>query len=341
MRSDRNTTTRHGKRRTPTRKSRQPLSPNREHAVVLSHGRQLGVAEFGVPDGKVIFWFHGTPGARRQVPPNARAIAVHTGLRIIGVERPGVGQSTRHLYASLSEWARDISELADRLGVDRFGLVGLSGGGPYVLACAHGMPDRVVAGAVFGGVAPTRGHDAAAGGFVRVASILAPLVVPLARPLGALLSAGVRAVHPLADSVFDAALRLFPDADRRVLGRPDMRAMFIDDLLRGSKIGVHSVVYDFILFSRPWGFSIRDIRVPIHFWQGDADPLVPFSHGAHQAALIPDAGLTLRPGESHLGGLDAAADAIEFILSHWGRAPATLRLVRRRRNVRRIKKRAA
>jgi pimeloyl-ACP methyl ester carboxylesterase len=292
------------------------------------------VAEFGVPDGKPIFWFHGTPGARRQVPPNARAIAARTGLRIIGVERPGVGQSTRHLYASLSEWARDIGELADRLGVKRFGLAGLSGGGPYVLACAHGMPDRVVAGAVFGGVAPTRGHDAAAGGLVRLASVLEPLVVPLARPLGALLSAGLRALHPLADPVFDGALRLFPEGDRKVLGRPDMRAMFIDDLLRGSKIGIHSVVYDFILFSRPWGFSIRDIRVPIHFWQGDADPLVPFSHGAHQAALIPGAGLTLRPGEGHLGGLDAAGEAIEFILSHWGRPPGRLRRARRRHSVR-------
>jgi pimeloyl-ACP methyl ester carboxylesterase len=339
MKPDRKTAARRAEHPTPIRKSRQPLPPLRELAVPLRHGRRLGVAEFGVPEGKVIFWFHGTPGARRQVPPKARAIAARTGLRIIGVERPGVGQSTRHLYASLAEWARDINELADRLGVERFGLVGLSGGGPYVLACAHGMPDRVVAGAVFGGVAPTRGRDAAAGGFVRVASILEPVAVRLARPLGALLSGGVRALHPLADSVFDGALRLFPEADRKVLGRPDMRAMFIDDLLRGSKIGLYSVVYDFILFSRPWGFSIRDIRVPIHFWQGDADPLVPFSHGAHQAALVPGAGLTLRPGESHLGGLDAAADAIEFILSHWGRTPANLHLVGGRPKVRRKRKR--
>lgn len=290
--------------------------------VTLRSGRTLGVAEFGVPDGKVILWFHGTPGARRQVPPNARRLAESEGLRIIGIERPGVGQSTPHLYDSMLGWADDVAELTEQLGIDRFGLVGLSGGGPYVLACAHRMPEQVVAAAVFGGVAPTHGSDAPAGGLVRLASYLERLFTWSAHPVGTALSAAIRALHPVAESVFDLFLSVAPARDREILGRPDMRAMFTDDLLLGSKTGVRSLVYDVILFSRPWGFSLRDIRVPVHFWQGDADAFVPFSHGAQQAALVPSAGLTLRPGEGHLGGLDAAADAIGFILSQWrtGRA---------------------
>lgn len=295
----------------------KPLLPILEHTVPLRDGRLLGVAEFGIPDGKPILWFHGTPGARRQVPPNARAYAAKEGLRIIGVERPGVGLSTPHLYQSVMGWAEDIAQLADCLRLDRFGLIGLSGGGPYVLACAYGLPQRVVAAAVFGGVAPTHGVDAPAGGLVRIASYLEPLFTLSARPLGTFLSSLIRSLHPISDPVFDLFLRVAPPGDRAVLARPDMRAMFTDDLLQGSKSGLRSIVYDVILFARPWGFSLRDIRIPVHFWQGDSDAFVPLSHGAQQAALVPGARLTLRPGEGHLGGLDAAAEAIAFILSHW------------------------
>ena len=123
-----------------------------EGTVELSDGRSIGLAEYGVPDGDAIFWFHGTPGGRRQIPPLARRFALDRGIRLIGVERPGVGSSTPYLHDSVAASANDIQQIADRLNIDRFGLVGLSGGGPYVLACAHELPERVVAGAVLGGV---------------------------------------------------------------------------------------------------------------------------------------------------------------------------------------------
>ena len=78
--------------------------------------------------------------------------------------RPGLGASTLHLYESLLGWAEDVEEIADRFGLDRFGLVGPSGGGAYVLACAHQLAERVVGGALLGGVAPASGDDAPAGG---------------------------------------------------------------------------------------------------------------------------------------------------------------------------------
>jgi len=296
------------------------IQPRREYTVDVGDGRQVGIAEFGPAEGRPILWFHGTPGARRQVPPNARTYAEQNGLRILGVERPGVGWSTPHLYDSFVGWARDVEQIADDLDLEHFGLIGLSGGGPYVLACAHELPQRVVAGAVLGGVAPTRGRDAAAGGLIRLVMPLGGVIASLRQPLGAALSGLVRALNPISDQVFDLALGAFPEGDRRVLERADMREMFVDDLVRGSnEAGLHSVISDFVLFTRPWGFSLRDIDVPVDFWQGDADPLVPFSHGAHQSALVPASSLTLRPGEGHLGGLEGAEEAIEAILSHWPR----------------------
>lgn len=303
-----------------SRKSGGIIQPRAEYAVDLADGRRLGVAEFGPRHGKAIFWFHGTPGARRQVPPNARAYAEQHGLRIIGVERPGVGLSTPHLYESFVDWTRDIAEVADELDIDRFGAIGLSGGGPYVLACAHEFRDRMVGGAVLGGVAPARGRDAAAGGIVGMVTPLSNTFAALRYPMGVAFSSLVRALHPFTDSVFPLVLRAFPEGDRRVLSRPDMREMFIDDLKLGSSVGLHSVISDVVLFTRPWGFLLRDIEVPVHFWQGDADPLVPFSHGAHQAALVRQSSLVHRPDEGHLGGLDQAEAAIESILQNWPRS---------------------
>jgi pimeloyl-ACP methyl ester carboxylesterase len=291
--------------------------PAIEGRIVLPDDRRLGFAEFGVPTGKPLFWFHGTPGARRQIPPEARLAAQRLGVRLIGLDRPGVGDSTPHLYPSFHAWAHDIAVAADHLGLERFGLIGLSGGGPYVLACAHALPERVVAGAVLGGVAPARGPDAAPGGLVRLASHFEPLFRYGHEPLGVMLTALVWALRPVASPAFNLFARLSPPGDRAVFARPEMKAFFLDDLLHGSRWGLRAPIYDVLLFCRPWGFRLRDVRVPIRFWHGDADHLVPLRHARHLARLIPDASLIIRRGESHLGGLAAAEEILGTILSLW------------------------
>lgn len=295
----------------------RPEPPAIEGTIVLTDGRRLGFAEFGVPAGRPVFWFHGTPGARRQIPPEARLAAHRRGVRLIGLDRPGVGDSTPHVYPSFHAWAHDLAVAADHLGLGRFGLIGLSGGGPYVLACAHELPERVVAGAVLGGVAPARGPEAAPGGLVRLGSHFEPVFRYLHEPLGVLLTALVWALRPFSSSVFNLVARLAPPADRALFSRPEMKAFFLDDLLHGSRWGLRAPIYDLLLFSRPWGFRLRDIRVPIRFWHGDADNLVPLAHARHQARLVPDAKLYVRHGESHLGTLAAAEEILDGILALW------------------------
>jgi pimeloyl-ACP methyl ester carboxylesterase len=302
----------------------KPKPPRIEGTVTLSEGRRLGFAEFGVPNGRPIFWFHGTPGARRQIPPEARLAALGRGVRLIGVDRPGVGDSTPHVYPSFTAWARDVETVADRLGIGKFGLIGLSGGGPYVLACAHALPRRVVAGAVLGGVAPARGPEAAPGGLVRFAANFEPAYRLLHEPLGVTLTLFAWSMRPFSRRALELFARLSPAGDRAVFERPEMKAIFLDDLLNGSRWGLRAPVYDLLLFSRPWGFHLRDVRVPIRFWHGDADHLVPLAHAAHQAKLVPDSALHVRRGESHLGSLVAAEEILDAILSLWtnGRARA-------------------
>lgn len=281
--------------------------PDLEGKVRLADGRTLGYAVFG-RSGPAVVWLHGTPGGRRQVPPGARAFAIEHGMRVIGIERPGIGDSTPHLHSNIASFAQDVEAVLEHLGVERCGIVGLSGGGPYALACAHSL-DRVEVCGVLGGVAPSRGPEAIAGG-VTILARFAPAVERVHRPLGTALSLAIRAAHPLASPAFDLFMSFSREGDREVFAAPGMKEMFLDDILRGTKSGMRSLIYDYLLFSREWGFSLAGIATPTHFWHGDADPFVPLEHGEYQASLVPGATLTVQPGQSHLGGLGSAREVL-------------------------------
>ena len=295
-----------------------PLEPPRfEGAFRLHSGRQLGFAEFGPASGRPLLWFHGTPGARRQIAPRARALANERDVRIVSVERPGVGESTPHGYDALVEFAGDIEELCDALGIERFGVVGLSGGGPYALACAHEMPGRVVAAVVLGGVAPAVGPDAADGRATALIRALAPLLYRARQPLGGMLRGLIRVLEPLADPVVALFARHMPPGDQLLFQDAAMRRMFQEDLILGSRRNMQAICLDAGVFARPWGFALADIEVPVHLWYGDSDSIVPLHHGLHLAKRIPGAELQIRAGEGHLGGLGASHEVFDAILGHW------------------------
>lgn len=290
--------------------------PWRDHEIELADGRSLGIAEFGPVDGFPILWFHGTPGARHQVPPAAVDYAHAAGVRIIGVERPGVGKSTPHHYGRIVDFADDIEQVIDQLELERIGLIGLSGGGPYVLAVCSRLPDRVVAAAVLGGVAPSAGPERIPGGMVPLLRRFHPVLGHVREPVATVMSVGIRAITPIADCVFDVYMKLGPRSDRDFLARPEMRQMFIEDLLSSGRTSFRAVAYDAVLFSRWWGFDISQLQTPIYLWHGDDDLVVPLSHGKRMAAMIPNAKLSVVAGKGHLAMLDAAEEAIGLILSH-------------------------
>jgi pimeloyl-ACP methyl ester carboxylesterase len=279
--------------------------------------RRLGFAEFGNPRGRAVLWLHGTPGARRQIPQPARLAAQQMDLRLVGIDRPGVGSSTPHRYSCIRDFASDVEPLLDALGIEDFAMIGLSGGGPYVLGCAHALPDRMTAAGLIGSVAPTVGPDAARGGPVELTRTLHALITQMRLPLSLSITALVWALRPFAGNALDVYARLSPEGDRRMLLRPEFRAMFLDDLLNGSRVGLRAPIDDLILFGQDWGFPLSQIRVPVHAWHGDRDHIVPFAHGEHLVSRLPDAHLYPIPGESHLGGLGEAEAILETLVETW------------------------
>jgi pimeloyl-ACP methyl ester carboxylesterase len=291
--------------------------PRFEGSIRIERDRQLGYAEFGPVTGRPLIWFHGTPGARRQISPEARVAADQRNVRIISVERPGVGDSTPHVYDSVSELAHDIRSLAEALGLDHFGLAALSGGGPYALACAHEMPERVVAVAVLGGVAPSVGADAAKGGGSSLAPLFSPFLRHARTPLDLMLRSTIRVLEPLADHFTDLFSSIMPPGDQRVFEDDGIRQMFQEDLLLGSRTHMQAIFLDAALFGREWGFALGDIRVPVHLFYGDSDSIVPVEHGEHLAKRMPHSVLRIRAEEGHLGGLGASEEIFDAILGHW------------------------
>lgn len=294
--------------------------PKLEGTVAVAGGRRLGFAEFGSPQGRAVFWLHGTPGARRQIPIEARAYADRENVRLIGLDRPGIGSSSPHTYDRVLSFADDLRIVADTLGVDRMGIVGLSGGGPYTLASAYAMPERVVGVAVLGGVAPVVGPDAMSGGLMQLGSLVAPLLARGGVPIGVATSAAIRVVRPFASPIIDLYGRLSPEADRRLLARPEFKAMFLDDLLNGSRKQMAAPFADIVAFTRDWGFRLPDVKVPVRWWHGDTDHIIPFEHGLHMVDLLPDAEFHHLPGESHLGGLGASEEILTTVLRLWDEA---------------------
>ncbi|MBZ5732870.1 alpha/beta hydrolase [Nocardioides sp. TRM66260-LWL] len=289
--------------------------PALEGSVAVRDGRRLSFAEYGAPRGPAVVWMHGTPGARRQIPFEARSFAEREGMRIIGVDRPGIGSSSPHLYPDVRDWAEDLELLLAALAIDDVRLVGLSGGGPYVLAAAAALPGRVRGVGVLGGVAPTAGPDAVEGGPIQLAVRLAPLLDLARVPLGITLTQAIRLVRPLAGSALDLYAAVQPAGDKALLARPEFKAMFLDDLLNGSRFQTLAPLNDLVLFARPWGFALEDVRVPVRWWHGDQDHIVPLRHGRHVVDRLPDATLTVIDGESHLGGLGIAEEVLSTVLA--------------------------
>lgn len=260
---------------------------------------------------------HGTPGARRQIPVEARLYAENHKIRLIGLDRPGIGSSTPHRYQNIRAFGEDLRTIADTLGIHKMAVIGLSGGGPYALASAAVLPDRVVAAGILGGVAPFLGDEGITSGLMNLGKRVAPLLKLGGDPLRIGASLVVRAIRPVANPALYLYAAISPEGDRRLLTRPEFGAMFLDDLLNGSRKQLAAPFNDIILFTQDWGFRLDQVKVPVRWWHGDSDHIVPFAHGQHVVSLLPDAELFVLPGESHLGGLGRGEEILSTLTKIW------------------------
>lgn len=277
------------------------MADKRQYSVTLSNGRTLEVVEAGDPNGPAVIAHNGTPMGAYLFRDNIED-AARRGLRLISYGRPGYGKSARDRGRTVASAAQDTAELADKLGIDKFGTWGISGGGPHVLACAALLPDRVVAAASISGIVPynAEGIDFLQSmGEMNIVEFTAALdgeksIVSFVRKEQAELQ-GAGAVE-LAKSVES----ILSDVDRALVEQTEIGVEMAQCMLDAIHEGMYGWVDDDLAFTRPWGFDPATIRVPLQIWHGQQDLMAPFAHGQWLANHIPQAEAHLNPEDGHM-----------------------------------------
>jgi pimeloyl-ACP methyl ester carboxylesterase len=276
----------------------QPAGTDRHSRIFrLAGNRGIGYAEFGDPRGLPVLAIHGTPGSRFMFALTDHG-ARERGLRIIAPERPGYGLSGAHRYLTLREVGRDITALADALGLDRFALIGVSGGGPYALAAAVACPARVRLLALISPVGPI----AECHGRIRMSRLHRFIFTRMGRSPRACATFfwSLRSLVRLAPGVaYRALTQRVTQSDRRVLARPEVKANLQAAIREGLRPGINGALQDLRLFGAPWGLPLADIDVPTVLWQGSDDTIVPPQAAYHLAETLPNCRLDVIQGAGH------------------------------------------
>jgi pimeloyl-ACP methyl ester carboxylesterase len=254
----------------------------------LPDGRALGYAVWGETndsDAPVIMAFHGTPGSRFDLQPSP--VMQHPeGARIVAVDRPGVGLSDPLPGRTLTAFVDDVETLADHLGIDRFGVLGYSGGGSYALAVAAGLPGRVTDGTLVGALAPPPGRSNDDGtSFALRLAMEARKVLPVTAPVIAIANAVLSRFPTTALGI--ASLDM-PPSDRETLRDARSSAHLLATYREASRSGTAGAASDLDLVLSDWGFDLAAVKAPIAIWQGAADTIVPVAHANWFAKELPN-----------------------------------------------------
>jgi pimeloyl-ACP methyl ester carboxylesterase len=250
-----------------------------EGQVRLKDGRLLGYAETGDPRGRPVFYFHGFPSSRLEIHL-VEASALEADLRVIAPDRPGYGLSDFQPGRTIGNWPNDMVQLAEDLEIETFSILGLSGGGPYALACARKIPERLKAVHLVSAMGPMARPD------------LMTDMVPLNRwglsltrkapCLGKALFYGAAFfLKHYTDKVFARLAGTLPEPDRQFLNQPAVRQVLIESFRESVRISPAGPACDVVLYSRPWDFEIQEIAMEVHLWHGEQDTIVPPAIGRY------------------------------------------------------------
>lgn len=288
----------------------------------LPDGRVLGFSEYGIPNGRPLIYFHGFPSSRIEAEA-ADDMARRCGIRLLALDRPGFGLSTPQPGRKIMDWPHDVCAFATGMGLDRFGVMGLSGGGPFALACAHALPKNMVAGvglfASGGPWAAGTHHMSLIRRFTRILAVYWP------SGLGILLNVLVRGFRAIATSGpivrrVDAWLEaqdnkkkekeqedVAPIEDEALSAKPKktptQRRKYLLDVLINEPFaqGASATVLEADLLSSPdWGFKFEDVDFdPVRIWHGSQDGNSPIAAIKYLAQRLPHGVLTEYEHDTH------------------------------------------
>jgi pimeloyl-ACP methyl ester carboxylesterase len=279
-------------------------------------GRTLAVRQAGDPHGSPLVYFHGTPSSRLEAA-FADDLGVELGIRTVCFDRPGYGESPAAGF-SLAAIARDTGALADTLGIERFATLGQSGGGPFSLACAAVLGDRVTRAGVASGPAPfdrVPGLDLALDENDRKAVSLLPDAEAAAAQFAAGFEPFTGLVTASEDQIVGGYRQMLSPHDGELLDRPEFARPLAAAMRESLRSGTSGAGWDNVAWVGPWDVDLDAIRSPVHLWYGEDDPMCPSIAGTWLEAHLPTADLVLRAGEGHMGVMEHAREIFRTLIS--------------------------
>lgn len=277
--------------------------------ALLPDGRRLGYADTGDESLPPVFYFHGFPGSRLEA-----SFLTIPGARLIGVDRPGYGLSTPLRGRTLRGFAADIAALADHLGIGSFGVMGVSGGGPYAAICARMLPDRVAAAAL---VCPLGPPEAPAMRRGRLKLLTDLGRRPVSRAVLFRLGRAIMLDDRLVRRALAYRARMPRASADQALMRGEMGQLMLESWREALNTGIEGISADARIYGTPWGWRLAELRVPVYLWHGEADIIVPPSVGRYYAERVPGIESHFSPDDGHFSVvLNHRDDIIQRLVSH-------------------------
>ena len=281
-------------------------------------GRILTFAEWGDPAGFPVFSLHGTPGSRFTRHYD-ESVYADVGARVITYNRPGYGESERHRGRRVVDCVEDVRAIADHLRIERFAVLGGSGGAPHALAVAALLPNRVSRATCAVGPAP---YDAVDFDWFEGMDAFNVRLFGLALE-------GEDALVPELEREAAEALERFTrdpakfigdevklsEADRAELARTERQEVMRQSVTEALRNGIWGWVDDDLCLARPWGFDVAEIRVPTQVVYGTSDVLVPPRHGEWLASHIPGAATVINEDRGHMPDPEGVAERYGWLVA--------------------------
>ncbi|RBR05293.1 hypothetical protein FVER53590_01769 [Fusarium verticillioides] len=293
------------------------MDDHQDKIATLADGRKVSYAVYGAKDddAPTFFYLHGFPGSHHEGFV-MNTTATQYGLRVIAPTRPGYGNSTFQRNRKILDYPKDILELANILSIKRFAVLGVSGGGPYAIACLKDLPpDRLVGIGTVAGVMPMSFSTQGMLTMTRLMFNVAPHATGIVgwitdRILG---STARDTKHPeKLEEMMDKNISARSASDKEVWEtNPDFRQSLRRATREAMKQGGYATAWEARLFGSDWGFKLEDVKVEkgrMIMWHGDLDVNVPIAVSEKAIKLMPGAELKVMKGESHMS-LMAKAEA--------------------------------
>lgn len=264
---------------------------------VLVDGRRLVYAEYGAAEGRPVFYVHGFPGSRLEAVL-ADGAAARLGIRLLALDRPGYGRSDDLPGRRLGDWPPDVASLADALELKRFGLLGVSGGAPFALACAAAFPERVELLSLVCPLGPLGEPELTRQLPWPLRSALSMLqrFPGFSRWLGGRL---LRLACRYPEGVLRALLLGASPVDRAIFQDVGIFSAMVQSLREALSQKGRGVIADMAIYHGAWGFPLPELDLPVRLWHGSADRTVPRALVDHLAASLPHCRARLIPDEGH------------------------------------------